>query len=77
VYLLIGLAALWRLDIRRRTDPSPFAATSPSSNATGNGSPAGSAPATKNERSAAVSRESLAALADRKALLATRASWIA
>ncbi len=27
VYLLIGLAALWRISIRRRTDPSPFAAT--------------------------------------------------
>jgi len=27
VYLLTGLVALWRLDVRQRTDPPPFAAT--------------------------------------------------
>ena len=26
-YLLVGLVALWRIDVKRRTDPPPFAAT--------------------------------------------------
>jgi uncharacterized membrane protein YqjE len=27
VYLLIGFVALWRIDVRQRTDPRPFTAT--------------------------------------------------
>jgi uncharacterized membrane protein YqjE len=26
-YLVVGLAAIWRFNVRRRTDPAPFAAT--------------------------------------------------